>query len=153
MLLLPSAFAALDASFLLRPFLEYGTHSLAIEPQMKPVSRSKLGDLFFSIFLVYRPNAFQLRLESGSASIRHASLVRFVSLAFPYPSTWLTRHRRGEESHWYWITPHCRQTDLTSFDCSASNSATQPLILAASCLWPFFSRMSASQRSIPTVIV
>ena len=62
MLLLPSAFAALDASFLLRPFLEYGTHSLAIEPQTEPVFRSKLGDLFFSIFLVYRPNAFQVLL-------------------------------------------------------------------------------------------
>jgi len=62
MLLMPSAFAALDASLLLRPFLEYGAHSLAIEPQMKPVFRSKLGDPFFSIFLVYRPNAFQVLL-------------------------------------------------------------------------------------------
>ena len=62
MLLLPSAFAALDAGLLLRPFLEYGAHSLAIEPQMEPVFRRKLGDPFFSIFLVYRPNAFQVLL-------------------------------------------------------------------------------------------
>ena len=62
MLLLPSAFAALDASLLLRPFLEYRAHSLAIEPQMEPVFRRKLGDLFFSIVLVYRPNAFQVLL-------------------------------------------------------------------------------------------
>ena len=62
MLLLPSAFAALDASSLLRPFLEYGAHSPAIEPQMEPVFRCKLGDLFFSIFLVYRPNALQVLL-------------------------------------------------------------------------------------------
>ena len=62
MLLLPSAFAALDASLLLWPFLEYGAHSLAIEPQMEPVILRKLDDLFFSIFLVYRPNAFQVLL-------------------------------------------------------------------------------------------
>ena len=62
MLLLPSAFAALDASLLLRPFIEDGAHSLAIEPQMKPVFRRKLGDLFLSIFLVYRPNASQVLL-------------------------------------------------------------------------------------------
>ena len=62
MLLRPSAFAALDASLLLRPFVEYGVHSLAIEPQTEPVFPRKLGDLFFSIFLVYRPNAFQVLL-------------------------------------------------------------------------------------------
>ena len=62
MLLLPSAFAALDAGLLLRPFVEYGAHSLAIEPQTEPVFRRKLGDLVFSSFLVYRPNAFQVLL-------------------------------------------------------------------------------------------
>ena len=62
MLLMPSAFAALDASLLLRPFLEYGAHSLAIKPQTEPVFRRKLGDLFFSIFLVHRANGFQVLL-------------------------------------------------------------------------------------------
>jgi hypothetical protein len=32
-----------------------------------------------------------------------------------------------------------RQTDLTIFDCSLRKSATHTLILAASCLLPFFS--------------
>ena len=60
MLLLPSAFAALDASLLLRPSVEYRAHSLSIEPQTESVFLRKLSDLFFPIFLVYRPNAFQL---------------------------------------------------------------------------------------------
>ena len=74
MLLLPSAFAALDASLLLRPFLEYGAHSLAIEPQMEPVFHCKLGDLFFSIFLVYRPDEFGVSQNTWSEQIRLNSL-------------------------------------------------------------------------------
>ena len=37
--------------------------------------------------------------KSCSASIRHASLLRFASLAFPYPSTGWLGPRQGEESH------------------------------------------------------
>jgi len=45
-----------------RNLVEYGAHSLSIEPQVESVFRRKLDDLFFSIFLVYRPNAFQVLL-------------------------------------------------------------------------------------------
>ena len=58
MLLLPSALAP-GPGLLLRPFVEDGTHSLLIEPQTESVFLRKLGDLFFSIFLAYRPNPFQ----------------------------------------------------------------------------------------------
>jgi hypothetical protein len=39
-----------------------------------------------------------------------------------------------------------RQTDLTTFDCSLRRLAIHPLMLAASCLLPFLSRTSASQK-------
>src|SRR5262245_22288025 len=42
------------------PFIEDGAHSLAIESQTESVLRRKLGDFFFPVFLVYRPNAFQV---------------------------------------------------------------------------------------------
>src|SRR5215470_13310814 len=50
MLLLPSAFAALDARLLLRPFVEYRAHSLSIEPQAESVFLRKLSDLFSRSF-------------------------------------------------------------------------------------------------------
>src|SRR5262249_8451602 len=47
-------------ALLRRPFVEYGAHSLAIEPETESVFLRKFRDLFFPIFLVYRPDAFQV---------------------------------------------------------------------------------------------
>jgi hypothetical protein len=50
-------------SVIRRPFIEDGAHSFTVESQPESVLLRKLGNLFFSIFLVYRPNAFQVRIE------------------------------------------------------------------------------------------
>ena len=47
-------------ALLRRPFVEDGAKSLLIEPQTESVFVRELGNLFFSIFLVYRPKAFQV---------------------------------------------------------------------------------------------
>jgi hypothetical protein len=43
-----------------RPFIEDGAHSLPKEPQAESVLLCKLSDLFFSIWLVCRPDALQV---------------------------------------------------------------------------------------------
>ena len=84
MLLLPSAFGALDASLLLRPFVEDGAHSLFTETQTESVFLRKLGDLFLlDLARLSAKSVPNPRRESCSASIGHASIVRFPSLACP----------------------------------------------------------------------
>ena len=51
-------------SVIRRPFIEDGAHSFSVESQPESVLLRKLGNLFFSIFLVYRPNAFQVRVAN-----------------------------------------------------------------------------------------
>jgi len=43
-----------------RPFVEESAQSLLIEPQTESVFLRKFRDLFFSILLVSRPDAFQV---------------------------------------------------------------------------------------------
>jgi hypothetical protein len=76
MLLLPCAFAALDVSLVRWPFVEYCAHSLSIEPQTESIFLRKLRDFFFSIFLVYGPNAFQVVLVN-QAVLPHATHLSF----------------------------------------------------------------------------
>jgi hypothetical protein len=45
-----------------RPFIEDSAHSLAIESETESVFLCKLGDLCFPIFLVHRPQPFQVLL-------------------------------------------------------------------------------------------
>jgi hypothetical protein len=49
-------------ALLRRPFVEDGAHSLLIESQTESIFLRKLGYLFFSILLVYRPNLLQVLL-------------------------------------------------------------------------------------------
>jgi hypothetical protein len=75
-LVLPRRFVALDASLLRWPFVEYCAHSLSIEPQTESIFLRKLRDFFFSIFLVYGPNAFQVVLVN-QAVLPHATHLSF----------------------------------------------------------------------------
>jgi hypothetical protein len=59
-----------------RPFIEDGTQSLAIESETESVFLCKLRDLSFPIFLVHRPQSFQVLL------VNRAVLPLAMHLAF-----------------------------------------------------------------------
>src|SRR5262249_7721855 len=58
-------------ALLRRRFLEDGASSLYIEPQTKSVFLRKLGDLFLSMFLVYRPNPSQVLAANHAPFAMH----------------------------------------------------------------------------------